>query len=313
SLHSFSISSAISRRTVAWAPDSVPAAPASRAGRRQRWTNHSTSTIPSPSATQGMIQASRLKPDLVGLASTWVPYSCTNDCSTRASESVEVARCTISARNWVTIGQPTWLHTIAPWVHPQGQMSCSPIRRARPPNCCAPSPTTSAINRMAGTLDAALSRKRGFLLRVWRRQGDRRGPRSELAVGQQRDQGSKYDDEGADPDPHDERVQIGVQNGLLAGGIIAGIDQVQILERARANCHHGLGLVRGFVEAPRGIHRGHILAAALDPDDLGFARKIRIVVLGVALGGQGVRANSHRGSVGHRRLDILIEGGSGDP
>ncbi len=81
-----------------------------------------TSNIVSASApaktANGMIQATRLKPVVVGAANTVLPYFCTKLCSTRESLSPRSMPAISSLRMRSEYVQPTWLHSSKIWLQP---------------------------------------------------------------------------------------------------------------------------------------------------------------------------------------------------
>ena len=94
--------------------------------------------------------------------------------------------------------------------------------------------------------------------------------------------------------------------------VLALIYDVQIFLRSRAIGDHGGCLLTRFVETPLGIERGNLLSALEDIHHSPFAAVVGIVVLGIRLADQRVRADGHLVAEAHLLLFVLIEDGAGE-
>jgi len=108
-----------------------------------RITNTATDS-PRKSMTKGTIQAVRLKPAVVGAASTVGPYFWTKACDTRLSLSPRMTCAMSSLRMPSEAGQPTWLHSRRIWLQPQMHINWWPSSVNRVAGSPAPAKMTTA-------------------------------------------------------------------------------------------------------------------------------------------------------------------------
>src|SRR5512146_3223716 len=92
-----------------------------------------------------MIHATRLKPVVVGAASTTLPYFCTKPCRIRSSLSPRFMAAINSVRILSDDGQPTWLHSSNTWPQPQVHISLCPRLLKRALLSPAPSSRNASI------------------------------------------------------------------------------------------------------------------------------------------------------------------------
>src|ERR1700737_868657 len=74
-------------------------------------------------------------------------------------------------------------------------------------------------------------------------------------------------DPDADPNPHDQRIQVSFNDGTAGVGIQSFVNQIKVFRRGGADAWNGLRLLAGLVEAPLGIHRSNLLVALENVDD----------------------------------------------
>ncbi len=80
-------------------------------------------------------------------------------------------------------------------------------------------------------------------------------------VGDQGQGGAAEDDPDADPDPHDQRVDVGFENWAARVLVQALVDQVEIFVQGRSYEGHGRSLAAGFVKAALGRESVDLFAA----------------------------------------------------
>src|SRR5579863_4578322 len=103
-------------------------------------------------------------------------------------------------------------------------------------------------------------------------------------------------------------------NDRLAGlWILSFVHYVQIFLRRRSVGDHRRSLLARLVETSLGVERGNLFPALEDVHDRPLAAVIRIVILGVRLADESVRANRHLVAETHLLLFVLVEHRSGEP
>src|ERR1700733_5229116 len=132
-------------------------------------------------------------------------------------------------------------------------------------------------------------------------------------VGDQRYYRARNNDPDADPNPHDQRVQMHLNDWLSRLRILAFINYVQIFLRRRAVGDHRRSLLARFVETALGVERRNLLSAFENVHDRPLAAIIRIVILSVRLADERVSADCHLVAEAHLLLFVLIEDGAGEP
>src|SRR5262249_29413759 len=74
-------------------------------------------------------------------------------------------------------------------------------------------------------------------------------------VGHQRDAGSKYYDENANPDPDDQGIDKSCDGGLVAAGVLAVVPHVLVFAEGGIDRYLGVALIVGFVVAQLRVKR----------------------------------------------------------
>src|ERR1700733_6224217 len=155
-----------------------------------------------------------------------------------------------------------------------------------------------------------VSRDRGWLLDHSCRDGRADWSRG---IRDQRQHGANENDPDSEPDPHHQRIQVRLDDGLSLF-ILAFIDQVEILFHRGTNTRLGRSLTAGLIEEALRGKRVDLVAILIDVHDGPLAGVVRTVILRVRAADQVVVADVHLVAIGEAvaRFLILIECRAGE-
>src|ERR1700722_10800193 len=132
-------------------------------------------------------------------------------------------------------------------------------------------------------------------------------------VWHERDDGAEDHDDQADPDPRNQRIHMGFDDGASGGFVLAFINQIEIAHqkkifaKARINSRQGLRLLAGFIEAALRIHCRNLFAASKHVDNGPLIAVIGIVILRERLADQRVGTNKDLFPKSHFFFDFFIK------